>query len=202
MPPGVKEIEAPWPLEISGVAAVPEGYLVVGGDTDDHARIWPGGERWPFPRGMRIQDIESVDVEFGPARGQLRLLLAEWDRDEAGGNAEHAGLFDQRGGRAFFSELRELCGRGLEGVTVRWNEGQWQVAIVWEGGFLDLKKCPQRKGEWKNPKVSVFNWVAAQGLAGSPSLSRSRLPGRTIGSVFAPPISFGTVTAFWCCSAP
>ena len=38
-PAGVIEVAAPEPLEISGVAAVPGGYAVVGDDTDDHGRV-------------------------------------------------------------------------------------------------------------------------------------------------------------------
>ena len=38
-PAGVSEVLAPHPLEISGVAAVPGGYAVVGDEDNEHGRI-------------------------------------------------------------------------------------------------------------------------------------------------------------------
>lgn len=154
-PPGVKEIDAPYPLEISGVASVPGGYVVVGDDTVDHGRVWPGGEKWPFPGGKPIRDVESIDVGFAPDGRQLWLVLGE----------EEARLVDQTGASSSFSDYKEECGRGLEGVAVRWKEGRWEVAILWEGGFLDPRRCKAKKGEWKNPRAALFYWTLGAGAA-------------------------------------
>ena len=81
VPPGVTEIEAPRPLEISGVAAVPGGYAAVGDDTADHGRLWPGGGHLKVD--PKVEDMESIDVGFAPGGlGQnLELLRNGQDRE-------------------------------------------------------------------------------------------------------------------------
>ena len=105
-PKGVVEVPAPEPPEISGVAAVPGGYAVVGDDTNDHGRIWPSGGRWFID--PPVTGPESLDVGVGPQGAPLWLILGEDKRT----------LADLSGGRYVFPDAyREVCGRGLEGLA-------------------------------------------------------------------------------------
>ncbi|MDP6352794.1 MAG: hypothetical protein QF926_07000 [Alphaproteobacteria bacterium] len=156
LPPGVVEIGAPQPLEISGVAAVPGGYAVVGDGTHDHGRVWPDGARWIIE--PQVRGPESVDVGFAPGGGELWLVLGE----------DHGTLGDSRGGAYVFEdEYREICGRGLEGLAVRWGGGAWDVAVLWEGGFFepDRPGCGP-PGEFAKPRVALLEWVGGKGTDG------------------------------------
>lgn len=153
IPLEVKEIEAPLPLEISGVAAIPGGaYLVVGDETTKYGQIWPGGKKWKFPK--EVEDAESVDVAIAPNGEELRLILGERNNT----------LTDQTGKTIYLDQqYKEICGRGLEGLAVRWNNDKWEVAVLWEGGFFVPKKCKNWRGEWSKPKVAIFYWVPSVG---------------------------------------
>ena len=156
VPPGVTEIEAPLPLEISGVAAVPGGYAVVGDDTEDHGRLWPGGGRLEVD--PRVEDMEAIDVGFGPGGRELWLVLGESERrlSELGGASDRLP-----------PHFEEVCGRGLEGLAVRWAAGLWQVAVVWEGGFYSTWRpgCDP-PAAFAKPRVAILQWAPGKGVAG------------------------------------
>lgn len=156
VPPGVREIEAPLPLEISGVAAIPGGYVVVGDSTDDHARIWPEGGQWWYPDF--VPDAEGVDVGFSPDEDTLWIVLSE----------DQARVLDDKGaGFTLPAAYREVCGRGLEGLAVRWNAEEYEVAVAWEGGFYAPPgadtDCEAKRGQWRNPRVALIDWTPAEG---------------------------------------
>src|SRR4029453_2126930 len=99
-PAGVSEVLAPHPLEISGVAAVPGGYAVVGDEDNEHGRIWPGGARFDF--AGKLKGPESIDVGMGAADEALWLVLGENKGrliDFDGGACEFAEPFPMRHGR-------------------------------------------------------------------------------------------------------
>ncbi len=152
-PAEVTEIKAPDPWEISGVAALPGGFAVVGDKNNEYGRIWPGGVRFKIP--VKAKDTESMDVGFGPSGQNLWLFLSEDNRV----------LVDLSGGEYKFSETyQEICGRGLEGLAVRWHESKWQVAVVWEGGEYK-KKCkefPDRQA--LKPRVAILSWKKGSGI--------------------------------------
>jgi hypothetical protein len=151
-PANLTEIEAPKPLEISGVAAVPGGYAVVGDDTGDHGRIWPGGDTWLI--APPLEGPESLDVGTSPLGETLWLVLDENTRT----------LADMDGGRYQFpNRFKEVCGRGLEGLALRWNGG-WEVAAVWEGGFYE-PDC-EAPADFARPRVVIFRWQRGQGTQG------------------------------------
>ncbi len=151
-PAGVTEVPAPWPLETSGVAAVPGGYLVVGDDDDDHGHIWPGGKPWPLPPALR--GVESVDVGFGPDGVELWLALAEASRT----------LADSVGGRYVFDKrFAQLCSRGLEGLALRWHNDGWDAAVVWEGGYVSKSCIEPPPGTYLKPRVAILRWIPGRG---------------------------------------
>ena len=65
LPAGVSEVPAPHPLEISGVAAVPGGYAVVGDEDNEHGRIWPGGARFDFAGKLKGPEIDRCRHQSG-----------------------------------------------------------------------------------------------------------------------------------------
>ena len=152
-PAEVTEIKAPDPLEISGVAALPGGFAVVGDKNNEYGRIWPGGVRFNIP--VKAKDLEGMDVGFGPNGQHLWLFLSEDNR----------ALLDLSGGIYTFSEsYKEICGRGLEGLAVRWHENKWQVAVVWEGGEYK-KNCKEfPDGQALKPRVAILSWQKGAGL--------------------------------------
>jgi len=152
-PAEVTEIKAPDPLEISGVAALPGGFAVVGDKNNEYGRIWPGGVRFNIP--ANVKDTESMDVGFGPNGQNLWLFLSE----------DNGALVDLSGGVYKFSETyKETCGRGLEGLAVRWHENRWQVAVVWEGGEYkkSCKEFPDR--QTLKPRAAILSWKKGSGL--------------------------------------
>ena len=155
LPAGVSEVLVPRPLEISGVAAVPGGYAVVGDEDSEHGRIWPGGASFDF--GGRLKGPESIDVGFGAGGEAVWLVLGE--------NKER--LIDLDGGACELDDpLRMRHGRGLEGLAVRWRDGRWQVALAWEGGFYDWDS-PAR-GTCAKPRIALLTWTRGEGMRGAP----------------------------------
>jgi len=155
-------IPAHGPLEISGVAALPDGkrYAVVGDDTDRHGRIWPGGAAWKVK--PKIGDMESVDVAVAPDGEVLWLVLGEDDRLLAEPRDKHA---RHQLGEAF----REVCGRGLEGLTLRHHDDKWQAVVLWEGGFYDPDDCDDNDKDLPGttgfaiPKIALVAWQKGKG---------------------------------------
>ena len=149
LPTGVREVAAPWPLEISGVAAVPGGYLVVGDEDPKYGRIWPGGGRFALP--AKLKGPESVAWAAAPSGETLCLVLGEKKRR----------LVDLQGGSCKLSkDFAEEHGRGCEGLALRWDETSgagWQAAVAWEGGFYDWDS--PRKGEVAAPRIALLPWL-------------------------------------------
>jgi hypothetical protein len=172
---GVSEVLAPHPLEISGVAAVPGGYAVVGDEDNEHGRIWPGGVRFDF--AGKLKGPESIDVGMGAGGESLWLVLGE----------RKGRLIDLDGGSCEFADpLRMRHGRGLEGVAVRWQDGRWQVAIAWEGGFYDWDS-PAR-GACAKPRIALLTWTRGEGMRGGPDTTfELEVPEPSVGQRFRAP---------------
>lgn len=163
IPDGVHEVEIPRPSEVSGVAAIPGGYAVVGDEDQTHGWIWPGGFQFPLPD--RVSGPESIDVGIGPDGEQLWLVLCEK------GNL----IVDLQGGETKLKgkEIpKETAGRGFEGIAVRHVDGGWQVAALWEGGYFN--KGP-RAGECENPRIVLLDWKAGEG-GGKPTVIELKVP--------------------------
>lgn len=145
VPEGVREIAAPWPLEISGVAAVPGGYAVVGDEDPKHGRFWPSGGRFALPG--KLKGPESIAVGYGPDAAELWLLLGE----------KKGRIVDGVGGSYTLGKsFAEEDGRGAEGLAVRWHEERWQVAVAWEGGYYDAEGG--KGGIFALPRVALLTW--------------------------------------------
>ena len=154
-PAGVSEVLAPHPLEISGVAAVPGGYAVVGDEDNEHGRIWPGGARFDF--AGKLKGPESIDVGIRAGDEALWLVLGE----------NKGRLIDLDGGVCEFAEPFPMRhGRGLEGLAVRWRDGRWQVALAWEGGFYDWDSPAH--GTCAKPRIALLTWIRGEGMRGGP----------------------------------
>jgi hypothetical protein len=150
-PPGVRVIHAPKPRELSGVAAVPDGYAIVGDGNGKRGRIWPSGTKFALPDGLK--GPESIDAAVNPDGEELWLVLGE-DRRRL---ADFSG-----GAHVFDDDFRETHGRGLEGVAVRWDGADWRVAVLWEGGYFDYEKGG--KGRYARPRVATFAWQKGEGI--------------------------------------
>ena len=150
LPPGVREIEAPEPREISGVAWLGPGILVVGDDDAKSAWSWPGGDRLPLPEGL--DDTESLDVLTLADGSTLRLFLGE----------QHAVLADDRGGRTSLpASFAETCGRGAEALTARLDGDRIRVVAGVEGGFFTTP-CAEPEAA-RLPRLAFFDWTPGSG---------------------------------------
>jgi hypothetical protein len=155
-PPEITEIAAPEPDEISGVAAIPEGYAVVGDKTGGHGRIWPGGATWPIDPPLQMP--ESLDVEKGQD-GKLHWFILD----------ERLNRLVELEGRTINLRKRfeEVCGRGLEGLAVRLaDDGGWDIAVLYEGGFYNFScKDPRKDPEgFTKPRVAIMKQDLDTGL--------------------------------------
>jgi hypothetical protein len=154
LPPGVTEIPASEPLEISGVAAIGGGFAVVGDDDASAGRIWPGGGS--FPLRPKVYDAEAIDIARSPFGEALWLVLSEDDRT----------VFDRAGGSYKLpARYGEICGRGLEGLALRWTTSGWRVAVLWEGGAYN-HSCFTRPRDFDRPRVAFFGWKKGKGMVG------------------------------------
>lgn len=155
VPSDLTEVAAPHPLEISGVAAIPGGYAVVGDENPKHGWIWPAGLEFKLPG--KLKGPESIDVGFAPDGSELWLVLGEKKRK----------LVDLQGGKyTFGKEFDEIAGRGLEGVAVCWHNSRWQVAVCWEGGYFDRKT--KLEGEFTRPRVALLSWEPGKKQSSDP----------------------------------
>lgn len=129
---GVQMVQPP--VEISGVAAIKGGFLIVANNDPDSYftfldnkphKIWREMED-----GERICDPESIDVGYGPKGEEIYVILGE-----------DFGRVHIRGASTIQlpDDFSEQCGRGAEGVTVRWANNGWDLAVLWEGGIPDKK---------------------------------------------------------------
>ena len=142
-------------MEISGVAAVRNGYAVIGDDTNDYGRTWPSKDKWDIT--PEVKGPESIDVGYGPDGQEVWLVLGEDKRT----------LQQLNGPKYTFSEkYDEVCGRGVEGLAVRWKDGIWQVAVSWEGGFYKPYDEDNCNGKFVNPKIAILDWKAGSGTQG------------------------------------
>ena len=132
----------------------------MGDEEHDFGRIWPGGALWRAASkgaGKRPKGLESVDVAVNPLGEELWLVLGEDNRtlsDLFGTNSRLPKRF------------REVCGRGPEGLSLRWQDGVWQVALVVEGGLYDRGKCGSTRPEadFAPPRLLLLTWVPGEGI--------------------------------------
>ena len=155
-PDGVMEYTVVWPNEISGLAAVDNGFLVVGDDTPKHYYSWPDGKAhrvWSEDK-RRVCDAESIDVGYGPKGEKLYVMLGE-----------DFGKVYVRGASSIQlpDEFLEQCGRGAEGISVRWSTGGWDLAVLWEGGISDDEHEPMAKKSKKCKHVKSKTCTADKG---------------------------------------
>ncbi len=186
-PAGALEINAPAPDEISGVAALPAGlggFAVVGDEDNNRGWIWPGGATWRTAikgAAKRAKGLEGVDVGVAPDGTELWLVLGE-------NNRTLSDLFGNN--QKLPKTYKEVCGRGLEGLSLRWKADKWQVAVLWEGGHFDSDKCDEvPEPGFAAPRVAVFNWVPGKGLDDTGPMLQFELdvPSLTDGQMFRAP---------------
>ena len=135
IPDGVTEYVVDRPDEISGVAATRDGFVVIGDGVSRHYYSWPDGRVhrvWSEDKG-RVCDGESIEVGYGDQQQRIRLYLGE---DFAKVYVEAAPAIQLP--RAFL----EQCGRGAEGMSVKWSDNGWDLAVLWEGGYYSKKHEP------------------------------------------------------------
>ena len=157
-PPEIAEISAPLPKEISGVAAVPGGFAVVGDETGDHGRVWPSGATWSID--PRLTGPESLDAEFG-SDGELHWFVLDENKRR---------LIDLDGGDFKLPKrFKEVCGRGAEGLAVRpAGDGTWDIAVLYEGGFYESSvedPCDdpdQDQRGFTEPRVAILRWKTGE----------------------------------------
>ena len=93
---------------------------------------------------------------YAPGGRSLWLVLGE----------DNNKLIDLVGGKyKFRRRYNEVCGRGLEGLAVRWADESWQVAVLWEGGFFG-RDCDNARQDFANPRVAIMTWRPSEGSAG------------------------------------
>ena len=151
------------PLEISGVAILSNdrGYAVVGDENEKNGRIWPQGSSWKIK--PKIKDPESLDVSVSENGDELWLVVGEKKAviGEPRNKATRAKL-----GR----EFRQVCGRGLEGISLRYRDDHWEGVVVWEGGYFDTEKCKdkdeelRRQSPYAKPRLATLRWRKGSGL--------------------------------------
>lgn len=131
-------------IEASGVSVLDRKLLVVGDESPGgyykvQVPADPGMEVWHFPidkgewceipGGDFAADLESIDlIGDRPVvlSEQLRMLIGDTGRI-----------------KEYKSRWAEFAGRGLEGLAIReLNSKAWQLAVLWEGGYLERRKLP------------------------------------------------------------
>lgn len=135
LPSGTKldlELSVEWPNEVSGVARTEYGFYVVGDATPRNYYTWPGGiaHEMGGEDGQCICDAEAIDVGHGPNGEKITLVLSE-------DTATVYGYVSQLFAISLPTDFAEQRGRGAEGLSVKWENGQWELVVLWEGGFFD-----------------------------------------------------------------
>jgi len=144
-----------YPDEISGLSFMGNEIAVVGDSTPDYLASWPSGDKTIFP--FKIGDVESIDTVVDESGYQHYLVI-----DENTGS-----LIDSSGASyQFKASFAEICQRGIEGVTIKRENGDWRVAVVWEGGYYSTKNNCVVKNN--TPVVAVLKWEFGKGIIGEP----------------------------------
>jgi hypothetical protein len=140
-PNGMSEIRISGFPEVSGVAAtaVQGEYSIIADEVSDHfANVNAVSKIKKIPHSLGISktpicDPESIDVGFKPDGTQKTFVLGE----------DQKTIFVEGGQPISLpSEFYERCGRGAEGISVRWNAGGWDLVVISEGGFYDKTHVP------------------------------------------------------------
>lgn len=136
VPDGVSEVRVNDPDEVSGVAVVPEGYLVVGDGEPRYFYEVTKNAKTEISFGNtkgNICDPESIDAGFTPS-GERKLFVL----------GEDAKTVFVQGGRSIPlpAEFFERCNRGAEGLSVRWRDNGWDLVVISEGGIPQKKHVP------------------------------------------------------------
>ena len=154
----ILELPVEWPNEVSGVAATNGGFSVVGDETPRHSYTWPAGtaEAMKSKDKGRVCDPEAVDVGHGPNGQQISLVLSE-DFGKVYGYVSEPFAFELP------SAFLESCGRGAEGMSVRWDNGEWDLVVLWEGGYLGRMHEPQNAKRKKCTPVQEVPCTADEG---------------------------------------
>lgn len=150
LPGGAHKVIVTWPHEVSGVAVIDGGYLVVGDENPKHYYTWPQGtahEVWSADKS-RVCDGEAIDVGYGPDGRQIHLLLGE---------DFHTVYIRGSSPIRLPEAFSEQCKRGVEGLSVRWSNGGWDLAVMWEGGIPDKKHSPNERKSKKCKPVRKVN---------------------------------------------
>lgn len=160
-PAGVEAFRIPDRFEASGVAAAPPevgGFVVVGDDSNKKGRLYPQGGKWRLSRktdGRKTaKGPEGIDIAASDDGTSVSFVIGEDNRTLSTNDGRNYKL-----PKAF----REKCGRGAEGLTVRWKDGAWDILVLWEGGYFECKPH-----EFALPKILRLTWPvgAAQPIKG------------------------------------
>lgn len=147
----VLELPVEWPNEVSGVAVTKDGFSVVGDETPRHSYTWPAGTAWEIKGEGKggedgVPDAEAIDIGLGPNGEQIALTLSE-DTTKFYFYVPEPYAFDLP------STFSEQHGRGAEGMSVRWKDGEWDLVVLWEGGYFDKPEKSKAAGEKQCPSV-------------------------------------------------
>lgn len=186
LPDGVTAIESRKPQEISGVAAVEGGYLVVGEGGDepnkDKVYVWPEGSH--YAAKPSLVEPEAVEVVVLPNDQELWLVL-----DEA---VRKLYAFDKPIGRSgtlktngspfeFSNKFQEVCKRGLEGLAARRTNDGVEIAALWEGGYphpggTPETTCKKEKGNPRAPQILLLFWEPGIGFTSTGTPIELKVP--------------------------
>jgi len=150
-PTGVDAFEVVDPFEASGIAATPPDvgdFAVVDDDSDKNGRFYPFGGKWRLSRKTDGRDTaegpEGVDIATSDDGTSVWFVIGEDNRTLSTNDGRNYKL-----PKAF----KKKCGRGAEGLTVRWKDGAWDILVLWEGGYFECKPH-----DFAAPKILRLTW--------------------------------------------
>jgi len=121
---------------------------VVGDDSDKNGRFYPLGGKWRLSRKTDGRDTaegpEGVDIATSDDGTSVWFVIGEDNRTLSTNDGRNYKL-----PKAF----KKKCGRGAEGLTVRWKDGAWDILVLWEGGYFECKPH-----DFAAPKILRLTW--------------------------------------------
>jgi hypothetical protein len=138
IPPGVTKIDVFHFQEVSGVAATYDKLIGVGDNNGKEYLDIKADIRKTFSPTFGngpICDAEDIEIGVKPDNTETMFVLSE----------DHATIFVEGGHEIKLpAEFTEECGRGSEGLSVKWSQGGWDLLVLTEGGVPEDKHAPNK----------------------------------------------------------